>query len=410
MNTIDPGMTTAVNIRSWISPWWRFSEYETRHGHILPAEGAVLETYDPWDAYLESRSTRDAVPPYQSLVTLLKGVLFLPGGKGLTLHPESRKELVDWCRSFGLLGLLPHEAVSVTLAPVCMFEELEDGPELGLHTRSYYRTGARWNETSRSEGHDEIRVATAMQELRERGLLYQADWSKLNGIELLGVPRTQMPALPPGLPLNVPPEGVVLHRLERHGLDQEPFGRYWGDFFPSVTDTAKEAFQYPRPLSPEFWELYAEPIQVFVDTAILFRRILGWLYLLWGSTVERDNYRLGELLELFGGLEAGRPRDVLGELEAMIGGTAPAIFRDERGDFHVTSRFPSLIAALAMMIAKDLEDGRRPRLCEECDTPFLTAAYQTRYCSLRCRNTAQKRRSRSKKREARVQKPNGGSS
>jgi endogenous inhibitor of DNA gyrase (YacG/DUF329 family) len=39
----------------------------------------------------------------------------------------------------------------------------------------------------------------------------------------------------------------------------------------------------------------------------------------------------------------------------------------------------------------DLTAGGRVADCDECGRPYVTGAYQARYCSARCRNTAVKR-------------------
>jgi len=71
---------------------------------------------------------------------------------------------------------------------------------------------------------------------------------------------------------------------------------------------------------------------------------------------------------------------------------------------------PSLLSAFAMMIVEDLSGSYRVRLCSVCDTPFPSAAYQARYCSLTCQWRAQMRqyraglRERKKKRRKKVRR------
>jgi hypothetical protein len=59
--------------------------------------------------------------------------------------------------------------------------------------------------------------------------------------------------------------------------------------------------------------------------------------------------------------------------------------------------FPSLISSLAMMVVQDMVEQRRIRFCEACGVLFLSSAPQARYCSTRCRNTAEKRRLRARR-------------
>src|SRR5437773_6863634 len=81
--------------------WWRYDRYELRGGSICPARGARLQRYDPWTDYEEAR--RSQATPYLSLLTLLER--FTEAG------------VLEWCAGHGLLGVLPHRARMVTLAP-----------------------------------------------------------------------------------------------------------------------------------------------------------------------------------------------------------------------------------------------------------------------------------------------------
>ena len=50
-----------------------------------------------------------------------------------------------------------------------------------------------------------------------------------------------------------------------------------------------------------------------------------------------------------------------------------------------------------MMAYFDLVNGKRLLTCDVCGKPYLSGAYQARYCSDRCRNTAVKRAYRQRK-------------
>ncbi len=52
-----------------------------------------------------------------------------------------------------------------------------------------------------------------------------------------------------------------------------------------------------------------------------------------------------------------------------------------------------------MMAYLDLTSGKRVLLCDEDGRPFVSGAYQARYCSDRCRNRALKRAYRERHRE-----------
>jgi hypothetical protein len=65
-------------------------------------------------------------------------------------------------------------------------------------------------------------------------------------------------------------------------------------------------------------------------------------------------------------------------------------------------RAKSLLGAFAAMAWLDLTGRGRIADCDECGRPYVSGAYQARYCSPRCRNTALKRAYR-----ARLRRRNG---
>jgi len=86
--------------------WWRFDRYEIRGDFIRPAPGAALGPFDPskWP-----RSGKADCPPHLELARLVRAVPRGPWPK------ELRDGVLDWCRRHGLLGLMPHNLLSVRL-------------------------------------------------------------------------------------------------------------------------------------------------------------------------------------------------------------------------------------------------------------------------------------------------------
>ncbi len=62
-------------------------------------------------------------------------------------------------------------------------------------------------------------------------------------------------------------------------------------------------------------------------------------------------------------------------------------------------RTKSLLASFAMMAYLDITDDKRILVCDEDLRPFVSGAYQARYCSERCRRRAIKRAYRQRLRE-----------
>lgn len=210
--------------------WWRWTRYEIRDGYIRPARGAQLRIYDPWKVWVETRPLARSSnqrklqeTPYQSLLALLIELQyrqpgdipldFKPGELNLllaSLTADSEAKLLGWCARYGLLGVLPHRAVQVTLAP-----------QTGVHIQ-YAKFGAGW-------------IATERQ-----------------------------PPLTPG---------AVLQPLRGVGSVAEPLSATWSRFFPDVPPDQRETFRYPEPLTEKFWAMYAEPLADFLSCMHALREL-----------------------------------------------------------------------------------------------------------------------------------------
>ena len=167
-------------------------------------------------------------------------------------------------------------------------------------------------------------------------------------------------------------------------LRQESFSETWASFFPRIPDADREKFQYPAPFEPAFWHHYAEPVRDFVYRARKFRTAVeGIRY--WKETPQSERQGPVTLTE------------ALNFLTAPVRWSAHPM---EDGSIRGRWVSPSLFATLAMMLVQDLSDQSRILNCQNCQRFFVTSAYQREYCSDRCRRTAQKRRYRAKKREA----------
>src|SRR5262245_35388850 len=128
--------------------WWRFSRYEVRSGCIRPAAGATLETYDPWEDYFATHSLRRGSEPlYQRLLSLLKKIRFEPGVPW-QLDRASETALLGWCGRYGLMGILPHKAQMVVLAPRLKSQPSGRPTDTALCPvlRRYVRTSTGWQE------------------------------------------------------------------------------------------------------------------------------------------------------------------------------------------------------------------------------------------------------------------------
>ena len=96
-----------------------------------------------------------------------------------------------------------------------------------------------------------------------------------------------------------------------------------------------------------------------------------------------------------GSQAVGRVRKGMDILHALTRTIRPTLLPSD-GVLRQEWLSTSLLGTLAMMVLLDLTERRRILTCEKCGGVFVTKAYQARYCSDRCRFTAQKRRHRAR--------------
>lgn len=358
--------------------WWRFSRYELRDSHIHPAPGAKLERYDPWEDYRVVRaSEKDTRPPYQSLLDLFEGITFRPieEGQPFALSPESEAMTLSWYAEHGPLGVLIQRVHSVFLAPrwePFAFKQMEEIKQedrvsekksLLPALRSYHRTNLGWRGSVRKRFGGENSYSL-IDEPEMHGQLVADEY----------LPRTW------------PRPSALIQRLRDFDWEEESLSKTWARFFPQVGNDERETFPYPLPMSKEFWDLYSEPVDEFLNGAMALRDAVSGLAHIkpLDKATEDDNQQLGRGIRT---------------LHALVAPVSPTLNPLSDGSFEQRWVSPSLLASYAMMVLQDLTEQRRILRCEVCGKLFTSAAYQARYCSDTCRHTAQKRRYRAKKRE-----------
>lgn len=330
-----------------------FQPLRNQERRIRPAPGARLETYDPWAGDTKAETWR-VQPPYQALLELIERQPF-------ARTPESDDRLLDWCAENGLLGILPTRAQMVTLPA-------RWGPLIPGHTGSahlvptrivFTRTVNGWRSTVKSTFGTHVPYA------------------------LVGEPD-QLGALVPddALPAGWPRAGAILQQLGSAEWEAQPLEGDWAAFFPDVEEGARPTYDYAQPFSQRFWELYAEPVEEFLNAAVLFRDALRGI-----GTFLEDPSNVGADAERR--FFSGRDR-----LHALVARVSPYLQLRQDASLGLYWVSTSLLSTYAMMAIQDLAKQRRPRSCEACGRIFLSAAYQARYCSETCRHRAQKRRQR----------------
>jgi hypothetical protein len=256
----------------WTGGWWRFSRYEIRDGAIRPVEDAQLEWYDPWELHRTSAWDTGTSPPYQSLIALLLslGAFFDEAHttwrlvKGVDnrssmcldegfLTSSEHDKILNWCNRFGLLGILPHAALTIGL-PVRRGHHLGKGI---YFRRSRVRLNGKWI--------SHIEAVFSKTGIKDRELFSKAlelldeDEPQLGSFLRKTNRYYQMPmvafSLRPGLASS--PKGEI------------PISAILNTFFPDY-ENKRDRFECPRPLTPEFWRIYSEPVDDFLRYALAF--------------------------------------------------------------------------------------------------------------------------------------------
>jgi transposase len=175
---------------------------------------------------------------------------------------------------------------------------------------------------------------------------------------------------------------VLLHGLNDLDLVEETPDKTWSKFFPSVEFEKRNTYAYPPPYTDEFCHLYAERLSFFCNAALLFADAVTHVASARASHVDLESEQALETINLW-------RRPISAILEWNAKGTP------EQG-WHT----PSLLASFAEMLAQDVTFGRATLLCPCCQFPFVSGAYQARYCSPACRQRHQKRNVRKQAKEA----------
>ena len=190
------------------------------------------------------------------------------------------------------------------------------------------------------------------------------------------------------------PATVLIRGWNDFTLAEESPSKTWSRFFPSVEFFERDTFSYPQPYTEEFCQLYGERLMDFCNAAKMLTGAM--LYLSGKEPSVQGDPKVARAQAL----------DAMNWLRRPVGSVL-----DFEKDGSVKARrvAPSLLASFADMFAQDLV-YRRPTLqCTCCGTPFVSSAYQARYCSATCRLREQKRRLRAQMNQAKVLRSEGHS-
>ncbi len=346
-------MRTGDESSDWLpstGDWWRATRYEVVEGIIRPASGSRIERYDPWVLYRRTRAKgHEFQPPYADLTDLCIELS--------SSREDAEKQIVGWCRRYGLLGLLPHQVRMARLSPRWAEREIEGLAMPVPEQVQLFRLHNGWR--------------------RRRTVI------PVNEIVDLAAPDCQRGRL---VSRTLAPEAwarieVIRQDLRSAEISGESVRETFGRFFAGVASDEAEDFAYPAPLSDEFWRTYGEPYEDFLDGLQCFTEAVSML------EAQRNTQKLSRE-------DARRVAHGMELLNALLAPANATITAAPGASFGQRWICGSLLCAFAMMALQDLAEGRHVHPCRTCSRIFVSQHPAARYCSDQCRWTSQKRRQR----------------
>jgi hypothetical protein len=333
--------------------WARWTQYEIIDGMVVPAEGTELKWYDPWNRFRANVGKyRTVEQPYLPFMELWRALWKLQQHgirhsrrpsqwKGLHGPQNEADQLIlTWCNEHGLLGLLTVLADSIRL-PVTIQSEREREYVL---TKLHARTGGIWATWHRRERQFESR------ELTDEEMTTVVDCKARQ---------------------------TLASRLRRISL----FDFFFFDTKASERLAITDQAQIACPNTRDFLARYCESLSA-IET---------WS---WYFTLATHNLSTWRTKPEHYGDYAAQHFKFLDDISQ----SAANSFRWRRETDRIDEARVSagLLASYALMFLWDRMDGRHALSCRNCGRYFVSDLDidHARYCSPRCRNTAQKRRSR----------------
>ena len=347
--------------------WARWSQYELVNATVVPAKGAELLRYDPWQGFRTNVGLyRTVEQPYVAFLELNRKLKALANtgvrpfradsrhaGEHTSLNGpqnEADQVVLDWCNQHGLVGLVPVLCNSIRLPP--QIEKDERGGCVKITHAHHFRDGGIWHSLVQEGeivccGEDCDTTARKAVASDPKPTVTWFDW--------------------------------MSHLYEEKPLD------YFRQFFPGPQHNEwVESFAPPKPITANFWKAYCEPTRDLCRWCENFALSVDYLSG-WGGGRGSDS-------------EQGKAEQAHWFLVGLSQSAAPTFrFHAGRNSIDEVRVSAGLLSSYALMFLWDRMDSRRALRCGVCDRYFVTDEQRAEYCSPRCRNTAQKRRFRARR-------------
>jgi hypothetical protein len=342
------------------------------NGAVRPKAEAAPQPYDPWERFGALQGQyRTAETLWGEFVETMRQIEaevvgYAPSAKGESL-------IVEWSNKYGLLGVLPAQAQLIVLPPT--YERAEQYfsgfprriSNRAIIQRRYARVAGSW--MVHFEPHVDLEAAVTVDE--EAAVTKDSDW--MPGTE---VPEAKWSAL------DMEPPRTLLWEWEDLNWKSDERNQRISKFFIDSRWTN----QYPPPLSEEFWKKYQEPLWAWVRAARVFCKAVEFVSQV--ATARHSGEPAPAQLE-------HNARKGLWVLNSLANSESH-YYEFGASALNQSWSSASLLSAMAEMFFLDILAGRRALRCSTCQRIFVSNDPRARYCSRKCRNTAQTRRYRSK--------------
>lgn len=344
--------------------WWRASKYVIEAGHLRAHPEASIECYSPWEASQASerrgRGGRKLARPYLALIELADRVSAAWDALAFRGDP-GRLGITDWCAQHGLLGIFFLEIQQLDLPPKWDRPQAPSPlDKLSPVRRQLFRKPTRWSER---------RVCAT------------------GGLAAMLLPDAEKPigeVVPPAYwERDWEPPGALVRELGSGRYRKVALPEALARFFPGLSPTELETYEYPIPTTEDFWRLYGESVNDFVDHARRFAAAVRAL----GS--------MAPAAELSAGEQAVRAAE---HLQSLACWSSPGLYTRRDGSFAFHWVPSSLLGSYALMAMLDAARGWL-NSCARCERVFVSTTGRARYCSVRCRKTVAQASWRARKKE-----------
>ena len=282
--------------------------------------------------------------------------------------------VLSWVNQYGLLGVLLQESRAVFFPPVVRMERGVEDPE--AQKVPTWILGHYFRESDRWRVYRELYSPTIVGAPKHRGGTggHARVYGHCSDAEF-EVETDHLSTSPEcdkktagRVPRDWPGPHVLARDLGGSQWFRRPLDDYWFRYFPGISD---HTMPTPRPLSDEFWQVYAEPLDTFVRAAVLLRMAFEWH--VNPLPLPRKGRRSPGVTIVHGPEDATRKRfrglglysDPPDDLKRMLDGVSPTLETTGSGGtrkYRQVWKAPSLLGMLAAMLMQDLAGGRDLRV------------------------------------------------